>query len=80
MHHYYSQEGSRSLPESTRQTDCLFLVGPDIRASCWLWKCGFVIRIQKLTRKLSDLLFICLCLPDVAAATSCSSLSSREEM
>lgn len=46
MHQYYSQEGSRSLPESTRQTDCLFLVGPDIRASCWLWKCGFVIGIQ----------------------------------
>lgn len=51
MHQYYSQEGSWSLPESARQTDCLFLVGPDIRPSCWLWKCGFVIGIQKTTQK-----------------------------
>lgn len=27
MWQYYSQEGSQSLPESTRQTDCLFLEG-----------------------------------------------------
>lgn len=46
MHQYYSQEGSQSLPERTRQSDCLFL-GPDIRASCWLWKCGFVTWVQK---------------------------------
>lgn len=37
MRQYYSQEGSQSLPESARQTDCLFLAGPDSRARCWLW-------------------------------------------
>lgn len=36
MRQYYSQEDSQNLPESTRQTDCLFSVGPDSRDRCWL--------------------------------------------
>lgn len=80
MRQYYSQEGSQSLPESARQTDCLFSVGPDSGARCRLWSSvaswsGF----KKQSRKVSVLLFICLRLPDVTAATGCSSLSSREE-
>lgn len=77
----------KSLPETARQTNCLFSVGPDSRARCWLKQCG--IAIQKSTQ--NTLCSLCLlpctimprschlCLPNATAATGCSSLSSREE-
>ena len=37
MRQYYSPAGSDSLPESARQTDCLFSAGPHSRARCRLW-------------------------------------------
>lgn len=80
MQQYYSQEGSQRLPESTRQTDCLFLVGPESRASCWLWSSvASWSGSKKQPRNVSVLLLLRLHLPDTMAVTGCSSLSSREE-
>lgn len=66
MRQYYSQEGSQRLPESPRQTDCLFAVGPDSRARCWLWSSVTSWSGSKTRpRKVSVPPFICLHLPDM---------------